>query len=42
MDSALRTLESTRIDHEHGSHHWSRFKSHQGAEKALKALLWEI
>ena len=40
MESALRTLESARVDHANGFYNWSCFKAHQVAGKALKALLW--
>ena len=40
--SALRTLESARRDLDGGDYNWACFKSHQAAEKALKALLWGV
>ncbi|MEM2203834.1 MAG: HEPN domain-containing protein [Sulfolobales archaeon] len=42
VKSALRTLESARVDHAHGFYSWACFKSHQAAKKALKALLWGL
>lgn len=42
IKSALRTLESARVDHAHGFYSWACFKAHQVAEKALKALLWGL
>ncbi|MEM4665524.1 MAG: HEPN domain-containing protein [Sulfolobales archaeon] len=42
IKSALRTLESARVDHAHGFYSWACFKAHQAAEKALKALLWGL
>jgi len=42
MRSALRTLESARRDLDGGDYNWACFKSHQAAEKALKALLWGV
>jgi HEPN domain-containing protein len=42
MRSALRTLESARRDLNGGDYNWACFKSHQAAEKALKALLWGV
>ena len=42
MESALRTLESARVDHVNGFYNWSCFKAHQATEKALKALLWAL
>ncbi|MEM2021859.1 MAG: HEPN domain-containing protein [Zestosphaera sp.] len=42
VKSALRTLESARVDHAHGFYSWACFKAHQVAEKALKALLWGL
>ena len=40
--SSYLTLESAKRDKEAGDHAWACFKSHQAAEKALKALLWGI
>ena len=40
--SALKTLESAKLDYDHGFYSWACFKSHQAAEKALKALLWGL
>ncbi|MCD6563724.1 MAG: HEPN domain-containing protein [Thermoproteales archaeon] len=38
--SAEKTLESTIADLEYRNYSWVCFKSHQAAEKSLKALLW--
>ncbi len=40
--SARYTLESARRDYRAGDYVWACFKSHQAAEKAVKALLWGI
>jgi len=42
IKSAKKTLESAERDLADGDYNWSCFKSHQAAEKALKALLWGI
>lgn len=42
VKSALKTLESARVDHAHGFYSWACFKAHQATEKALKALLWGL
>lgn len=42
MKSARKTLESAERDFIGGDYNWSCFKSHQAAEKAIKALLWGI
>lgn len=42
IESALRTLESAKVDHSHGFYSWACFKAHQAAEKAIKALLWGL
>ncbi len=42
FESALRTLESARVDHAHGFYSWACFKAHQVAEKAVKAILWGV
>jgi len=40
--SARYTLESARRDYKAGDYVWACFKSHQAAEKAVRALLWGI
>ncbi len=40
MRSAKLTLESARLDLDHGFFNWCCFKCHQAAEKALKAILY--
>ena len=42
FNSALKTLESARVDHAHGFYSWACFKAQQAAEKAVKALLWGL
>jgi len=42
FNSALKTLESARVDHAHRFYNWACFKAHQAAEKAIKAFLWGL
>lgn len=42
MESALRTIESARVDHMNMFYNWACFKAHQATEKALKTLLWGL
>jgi HEPN domain-containing protein len=42
LRSAYKTIDSARRDHESGFYNWACFKSHQAAEKAIKALLWGV
>jgi len=42
FESAVRTLKSAERDIAAGDFNWACFKSHQAAEKSLKALLWGV
>lgn len=42
IKSAILTLRSAKKDSDSGDYNWACFKSHQAAEKALKALLWGL
>jgi len=42
VNSALRTLESAGVGHEHRFYNRACFKAHQATEKAIEALLWVL